>query len=301
MLGKYLARLPKFPWEKAAARTGAWLSGHKAAIRGAGFAAGFALVVLLIHREVYSYITARRQFSVPKIQTALAPSWADSQGVEVVRIDTQGVSLFDETLVERVGRAFEACPWIRKVTSVERVFPDQLRVRFEYRKAAVAVRRPNGHVLVDSEGVRLPGVYVDPPRCEQNAVVTGVASNPPEPGRIWDDPALRAGMDLAAFSVRSPVLRPLGIREVDVSNFGGRQDARRSELALVTSGGCQLQWGRSGPAPRYGDLSTEEKLEHLREVLAVYPDLNGLRCVKLYFKGSRAVELHEGIIKKPAR
>jgi hypothetical protein len=41
---------------------------------------------------------------------------------------------------------------------------------------------------------------------------------------------------------------------------------------------------------RYGDLTWEEKIENLREVLAVYPNLNGLRCVKLYFSGSRAIE-----------
>ncbi|MBI3856162.1 MAG: hypothetical protein HY293_10785, partial [Planctomycetes bacterium] len=68
------------------------------------------------------------------------------------------------------------------------------------------------------------------------------------------------------------------------------QDPRRSEMSLVTAGGCVVAWGRSSETSKFGDLSTAEKLENLREVLAVYPDLNGLRRVTLYFRGSRAVE-----------
>jgi hypothetical protein len=47
--------------------------------------------------------------------------------------------------------------------------------------------------------------------------------------------------------------------------------------------------------------SVEDKIENLREVLAVYPDLQGLRSVKLYFKGSRAVEPQDSsyIIRTP--
>ncbi|HLY72851.1 MAG TPA: hypothetical protein VKU80_01935 [Planctomycetota bacterium] len=61
-------------------------------------------------------------------------------------------------------------------------------------------------------------------------------------------------------------------------------------MSLVTSNGCVVAWGRTSATSKYGDLSTEEKLENLREVLAVYPDLGGLKRVTLYFRGSRAVE-----------
>jgi len=279
---------------KAAARLGSFASAHKGAIRAVLFAGAFVLVVLLVHREVYSFIMQRRTYAVPPIKTAVAPHWADRFGVEVVRVRGSETTLFDEGLVERVGRAFESCAWVRRVTAVERVFPDELRVRFEYRRPHVAVRRPNGYALVDAEGVRLPGVYADAPPCDRPAVVVGVASSPPEPGRAWQDPALGAAVRMADFAHGNPTLRRLGIREVDVANFGGRQDARRSEVTLLTASGCALQWGRTPEASRYGDLPAEEKLENLREVLAAYPELAGLRCVKLYFKGSRAVEPVDG-------
>ncbi len=299
MLGKVVAPFRRIDWDRLAARAGALAASHRGVARGFLFWAGFAFVVLLVHREVYSFITQRRQFSVPQIRTAVAPPWADNQGVELVRVDTRGTSLFDPDLVDRVGRSFESCAWVKKITAVERVFPDQLRIRFEYRKPHVAVRRQNGYVLVDAEGVRLPGVYVDPPPCARAAEVSGLASAPPEPGRPWDDPALKAGMAMADFIAETQLLARAGIREVDVSNYGGRQDARRSEVTLVTRGGCALQWGRTPGTARFGDLSPSDKLENLREVLASYPDLNGLRHVKLYFKGTRAVEVVDSHVQRP--
>src|SRR5579859_1599911 len=129
MLGKFVARLRKTAWDRGAASIGAFASRHQdAALRGL-FAIGLGLVVMLVHREVFAFIAERRQFSAPPIKTAVAPRWSSSQGQEIVRIDGAGRSLFDPQLVEKVGKTFEACPWIRKVTAVERVFPDQLVIK----------------------------------------------------------------------------------------------------------------------------------------------------------------------------
>jgi hypothetical protein len=300
MLGKFVARLRKPDWDKIAARIGAFASRHQDAAFRAVFVAGFVLVVLLVHRNVFSFMTQRRQFAAPEIKTAVAPRWSGSQGEEQIRITGAGRSIFDPQLVEEVGRKFESCPWVRKVTAVERVFPDRLTIKFEYRRAHAAVRRENGYVLIDSDGIRLPGVYGTPPTCERTVHISGVASLPPEPGKPWQDDALRAGVAMADFIPESSLLKRLGIREVDVANFGGRQDLRKSELSLVTSGGCVLAWGRTSQTSKFGDLSTEEKLENLREVLAAYPDLNGLKRVTLYFRGSRAVEPTEAYVQSPA-
>jgi hypothetical protein len=303
MLRKILAPFKRIDWEKVAARAGAFASRQQSKGLTTLTAAAFALVVLLVHREIYSFITARRQFTVPKVESAVAPRWvpADSQGVELVRVGKDGSSLYDPGLVERVGRAFEDCPWIRRVTAVERVFPDQLRVRFEYRTPHVAVRRQGGagYVIVDAEGVRLPGVYVDPPpSCARTVAITGVASLPPEPGRAWADPSLKAAMVLADLAQENALLARLRVREVDVSNAGGKVDPRKSEVTFVIASGCSIAWGRAPGAGKFGEPSLEEKLENLREVLAVYPGLQGVRTVKVYFRGSRAVEPND-LVQKP--
>jgi hypothetical protein len=299
MLGKFVVRLRKQDWDKAAAKMAAFASRHQDnALRGL-FVLGLGLVVLLVHREVFAFIAQRKQFSAPLLKTAVAPKWANSQGEEIVRIEGAGRSLFDPKLVEQVGQKFESCPWVRKVTSVERVFPDKLLIKFEYRRAHVAVKRENGFVLVDRDGVRLPGVYAAPPACDRTVQVTGLASLPPEPGKPWKDDALTAAVAMVDYIPGSTLLTRLGIREVDVANFAGRQDPRRSEMSLVTSTGCVVAWGRTSQTSKFGDLSTEEKMENLREVLAVYPDLNGLKKVTLYFRGSRAVEPTDNFVVSP--
>ena len=61
----------------------------------------------------------------------------------------------------------------------------------------------------------------------------------------------------------------------------------RRKIAFVSDSGCVLFWGRV--SPKYGDPTHGEKLEHLREILSVYPDLDGLLYAKLYFRGTNAV------------
>ena len=296
MVPRILAPLRRIDWKTVAARAGAFASDHKAAGRRLLFAAGFALVVLLVHREVYSYIEGRDEYSVPEVRAAIAPSWTSTQGVEIVRVETEGISLFDPGLVDRVGRAFEACPWVRRVVAVERAFPDQLRVRLEYRRPHVAVRRASGYVLVDESGVRLPGVYATPPACDREPVIVGVGSRAPRPGSVWDDAALKEGMRLADFAAGQPLLEELAVRTIDVSNYAGRVDRRRSQVSLVCANGCTLMWGRTTETERFGDPDPEDKLENLRHVLARYPDLRGLRYVKLYFRGRGAVELRQDYV-----
>jgi hypothetical protein len=299
MLRKIMAPFKRVDWEKISARAGSLLSKHQSKGLGALYAAAFALVVLLVHREVYAFIATRKQFTASRVEARVAPKWAGSEGVEVVRVGKDGTPIYDPGLVERVGRAFEECPWVRRVTAVERVFPDQLRVRYEYRVPHVAVKRANGYVIVDADGVRLPGVYVDPLKaCARQVEVSGVATLPPEPGKIWNDPALKAGMALADFAAENPLLVRLKVREVDVSNFGGKADARRSEVAFTTSSGVTIAWGRAPGAGKFGEPSAQEKIENLREVLAVYPNLEGVRTVKVYFRGTRAVEPSD-LVKKP--
>jgi hypothetical protein len=104
---------------------------------------------------------------------------------------------------------------------------------------------------------------------------------------------------MADYIPGSTLLTRLRIREVDVANFAGKQDPRRSEMSLVTSTGCVVAWGRTSQTSKFGDLSTEEKMENLREVLAMYPDLNGLKKVTLYFRGSRSVEPTDSYVQTP--
>lgn len=266
-----------------------WCRDHKDVLKKVGkvgaVGGGIALIVLLVHREVYSLIIGRKEYTVPAehMRVSLAPKWANGQNAVQVEITEDQWNAFDDRAVARVGRAFEQNPWVRRVTSVERVFPDQIRVRFEYRKPYAAVRTPEGWVAVDADRIRLPGVWKERPPCELPADLVGLGAAPAA-GGAWDDPALLAGIELAELASQESVLGNARVCAIDVTNLGGRVDPRKSELAMLTDGGCVIYWGRPTSTNRFGELTVAQKLENLKLVLESYPQLEGLQYVKLYAK-----------------
>jgi hypothetical protein len=167
-------------------------------------------------------------------------------------------------------------------------------VQVEYRKPWLAVKRENGYVVLDDDRVRLPGSWVDPAVCRIPIPLTGVLTSPPEAGEVWSDPAVSAGLEMARLAAAEPALRYLRIREIDVSNVGGRVDPRRPDLSLVCANRCILYWGRAPlDVPQLGEASTDGKLENLRVALGDYPRLDGLRYVKIYPREGPAAGLSD--------
>ncbi len=246
-----------------------------------------ALIVLLIHRSVYTFLTGQPSFQL-KQQIAkidITPRWADprtGEGTVHLKVDGETWNLFDESLVARVGKAFEENPWIRRVTKVERLYPDSVRVQYETRRPYAAVARANGLYLIDRDAVRLPGVYADAPPCETSVRFSGLVSQPPPPGRKWEGAEIAAVLEMAELMAREPLFKKAGVTAVDLANLGARLDRRRAEIALVTSGGCTIEWGRVPSSNRVGETPLAEKLAGLRQVLEAWPNLEGRLAVKLH-------------------
>ena len=266
-------------------------SGHREGLLKWGTRAGavgsLALIVLLVHRSVYNSLVARPEYRVKQAvsKVDVTPGWADprtGEGVVHLRVSNEEWSLFDDTLVARIGRAFEKNAWVKRVTTVERVFPDQLQVKFELRKAHLAILKPNGLYIIDRDGVRLPGVYAEPPACESSVRFTGLASVPPPAGQRWIDAEIGAALEMAALVGREPVFAKAKVATVDLANFGARLDKRRPEVALVTSNGCTIEWGRVPSSTNVAEAPLADKLENLRRVVETWPALEGRLCVKLH-------------------
>jgi hypothetical protein len=224
---------------------------------------------------------------------SLAPKWA--QGMNSVSIDLgpDGTgaewNIFDPAAVARVGKAFEQNPWVQRVTVVERIFPNQLRVKFEYRTPYATVRTSDGWVAIDRDRVRLPGLWQERPPRMLDADLIGLPEAP-EPGQTWRDPSLEAGLELAELVEQESVLAKVGVQVIDVSNIGGRVDAKKSELALLTANGCVIYWGRPSTTNKFGELTPSQKVDNLKMVLQTYPHLDGLRYVKVYSKEPTVLE-----------
>src|SRR5262245_23244707 len=205
--------------------TRTFVAEHRVWVVRGGIGVGLAFIVLLVHRAAYGMLGSQAQYRVKALaKVQVAPMWAGGESSVEVPAD---LSLFDESMVARVARQFEENPWVKRVTLVERVFPDRVRVRFETRRPHVAVRRAEGLVLMDADGVRLPGVYATAPACARSIEIVGTAGAPPPPGKAWTDADVRAGVELVEFAAATPSLRALGVRAVDVSNAGGRADRRK--------------------------------------------------------------------------
>ena len=166
------------------------------------------------------------------------------------------------------------------------------------RSARLAVRRPGGYVLVDREGIRLPGTYDKVPSAAMEVV--GAAGAPPAAGRTWEGGEIAAALELASVADGESLLRGLNMRMVDVSNVNGRRDPQAAELAFVTVSGSVIGWGRAPSAARFGEPSIGEKLDNLRRTAENYPRLEGVAAVKVHQKGPARVRLTEtGFVRKP--
>jgi len=267
-----------------------FLSAHRAGVVAWGSRLGavgaIALIVLLIHRSIYTYLTGQPAFRL-KQQVArldVTPRWADArtgEGQVNLRISADEWNLFNEDLVATIGRAFEQNAWVKKVTSVQRVFPDQVAVKFERRRPYAAIQRANGLYLIDRDGVRLPGLYVEAPSCESNVKFQGLGGTPPSPGQKWEGAEIAAVVEMAELIARQPVLAKANIAFVDLSNLDARLDKRRADIALITASGCSIEWGRVPSSTKVGEAPVAEKLASLRQALETYPNLQGCLAVKI--------------------
>ena len=70
---------------------------------------------------------------------------------------------------------------------------------------------------------------------------------PAEVGRKWIGEDLTAGIEMLQLLAGKPYAEDL--LRVDVSNFGGRVDAKEAHLVLYTRDGSEVRWGRP-PAAR---------------------------------------------------
>jgi len=243
-------------------------------------AAVFGLVRLRRHvREAPMF-----QISAETLRLVKGPSWmtpAMLADLDLLVLDPEfpeRFSLLDPGISARLAAAYERSVWVERVKRIEkhdpRVDPTRppLEVVLTFRRPAAFVETRRGYCLVDAEGVRLPGVYREPQvgACRL-LVLRGVETPPPEPGRVWSDASLLAGVKVA--QTVAPQRERFRLAWIDVSNVGGRRDPRESEIALVTASGTRIRWGRApGPEAERLEKSPAEKLAYLSYV---YDQLGG--------------------------
>ena len=209
-------------------------------------------------------------------------NWTDVDGVRPVMTESMDRALesvhthaTDDTLIPRIAATLEADPWIRKIHRLRRVYPNHLELDIQFRRHAVAVRHGDGYVLLDADGIRLPGRVATLPAGMETPAVVGVMMAPPAPGEIWDSRDIRVAYEMIRLRENS-MLKTLPIVEMDLSNLGGRIHPFGCEIILRLSNGCEIQWG-SPPSERkpHWEADVAGKLANLKRALELSPAADG--------------------------
>lgn len=165
---------------------------------------------------------------------------------------------------EEIARRLSTLGWIESIESVQRNIAGRFEVVARYRIPVALVKSGRDEfVLVDGQGVRLPGVYV---YHERWYIVEGVDSPPSKVGDPWAAPDLQAGLALLV------ALRPEPYRNqiagINVANFAGRKNPRTTHLELITDRpGGRIRWG-SAPGYEVEENLSNQKLALLRQNFA---------------------------------
>ena len=129
--------------------------------------------------------------------------------------------------------------WVQSVEQIHRISAAQVRIEATYRQPAAFVEQGQSCYLIDTQGVRLPGVYQTQQASQLPlTVLRGVNSLPSIQGVQWQGHDVQAGLSLIAELSAEPYHRQ--IEAIDVS---GRDSRGRIHLAILTGQGGVVRWG----------------------------------------------------------
>lgn len=166
----------------------------------------------------------------------------------------------DQDLCRDIAQRLSSSAWVAQVHYVRRGGSGRFEINARYRVPKAMVQQDHLYVLVDTEGVRVPGVYPD--STEWKAIY-GVARAAPPPGELWEGEDLKAGLSLLAILEAEPFRGQ--IKGVLVENHAGRRDPRATHITLVTDRtGGRIRWG-SAPGFEMEENIVPQKLALLRE------------------------------------
>ena len=164
---------------------------------------GLALGTLLVWSYVYPHFRASGLYTITqeKVIITKQPSWIHADiRAEVFRdASLDGLqSNLDDSLAERIARAFRLHPWVADA-KVRKRPPAEVEVDLVYRRPVCMVDQPGGPAPVDIEGVLLPSDDFSPIEKKSYPRLSGVDTGPVGPaGQRWGDGRVVGGAEIAA-------------------------------------------------------------------------------------------------------
>ncbi|HEX8522964.1 MAG TPA: hypothetical protein VF669_11955 [Tepidisphaeraceae bacterium] len=217
----------------------------------------------------------------PRIVLKNRPAWmSDFLAGEIAKLarPAGAHSAFDHQMLVDTYTILKTNPWIRSIKQVRRVYgqqpADTLEVDCDYRAPVALVRWGDFFWLVDGDGVKLPEAYTpaEVPKIVVGQdkklairIIEGVKQPPAEPGLKWQGADLAAGIEMVKVLFDKPYAQE--IVKVDVTNFGGRKDAKEAQLVLITKHATAVRWGRPISADDFVvEAPSSIKLKYLQAI-----------------------------------
>lgn len=209
------------------------------------------------------------------------PRWMTPEiaaGLDITADLPEEFSLLDEQIAGRIVAAYARKVWVKRVLRVAKHYPQPgseaapIEVHLEFRSPVAFVAIGDRYYLVDSEGIRLPGVYSGPRLGDAEFfVISGARGRVPLPGQKWQSPEIVAGVRVASSLASRRYA--FNLARIDVSNIGGRRDPGVSEIAIYTHRLTRIDWGKP-PGPRT-DILEKPLLKKIAYLDYVYEKFGG--------------------------
>ncbi len=218
-----------------------------------------------------------------------APDWMDRGLLLAVSAALQPyldatVPILDDAAQRVLRQSLLGVPWVRDV-SIQRAYPDRLRLQLDLRRPLLAVRDAAGQglCLVDGEAMQLPWVETSLPVLFLHRE-GGAGTMAVRPGERCAEPRVLAGIGIAREwrEQFAPLVKDCpALLEIDATNLGERwlrgpaYPEVRVKLARADGAGVVFAYDRpvDSPLPR---VPVATKANVLSQVLAQHPGLAGL-------------------------
>ncbi|GIX05148.1 MAG: hypothetical protein KatS3mg114_1017 [Planctomycetaceae bacterium] len=214
------------------------------------------------------------EYQMPLNHLILVPSPPPEVPQDLVSRIQQRVGLtsypfLDPQLVKRVAQWLQHEPWIEHVVEVRKQYPLKVVARVVYRRPIALIRTGERSHPIDRLGVVLPIEDVTGEQLSRLMIVVGVTSESPGEGKCWEDPAVQAAVELAAFL--EPRWTALKLKWIHVRT-GAETDETPAPvwLELETIDGSRIVWGLPPSQRTKQEISAEEKVQRLEKYLATF-------------------------------
>jgi len=255
---------------------------RKERIKKIGLRVGLAILVLvlgwLVFRGLWEYAATLPQYQISPATAKVikAPSWLKddfAQQVAYAKGLEDNFSLLESGISRKLAAIYAQNPWVKKVRFVEKDFSGSVRIGLILRQPVGIVRKAGKFFLVDVEGRRLPGMWLEQAALGlELPLIINVEKGPPAAGKIWPGKDVRHGAAVA-YCLLNFNIPEVNITGIDVANVGGRFNPYQREISLITDKRTRILWGRSPLASSPGELSPATKIAL---ILGVLEDEGGL-------------------------